>query len=72
MRNSQKSQNVSTPRNQEQSATNVIANSSIPVDEAKKESQKSFCLVFRMKHSLKTILIFTLIHACLNSQGKFV
>ena len=33
-----------------------------------KESQKSFCLVFKMKHSLKTILIFTLIHACLNSQ----
>ena len=33
-----------------------------------KESQKLFCLVFRMKHSLKTILIFTLIHACLNSQ----
>ena len=33
-----------------------------------KESQKSFCLVFRMKHSLKTILIFTLIHACLYSQ----
>ena len=33
-----------------------------------KESQKSFCLVFRMKHSLITILIFILIHACLNSQ----
>ena len=33
---SQKSQNVSTPRNKEQSAISVIANSSIPVDEARK------------------------------------
>jgi len=35
-----------------------------------KELQKLFCLVFEMKHSFKTILIFTLIHSCLNSQGN--